>query len=509
VSGDGTDPTAVLDGFTISHGIGAVSCDSGSPTFNDCTFASNVAYGAGAAMHNYNAGPILNNCIFIGNMAIGYEVAAGAMLNEYSNPKLTGCTFRRNEVSSQWWGGGGAIWNRGGSPVFRNCTFENNRVDVYEWELDGCDGGAILSDGGELVLIECAFYGNYAFHAGGAVANVGGAATVVDCTFINNDPGAILNWHGSAKVTGSTFTGNSGGMGNYGNAPLVTNCVFRENGLGMGNEHSQPVITGCVFTENRRGGMWNKESQPVIRGCIFTDNWTERGGGMYNDNSESILINCIFSGNSAMSPTAGDGAIYERASSTFLRNCTFAGNYAVSGSALYLDEGLVESTNCIFWDISDKFFNHEGVITIVHSDIRGGWPGPGNIDADPCFAALGYWDLNGTPEYIYDDFWVDGDYHLKSQAGRWDPNEGRWAMDEVTSPCIDAGDPMSAIGLEPFPNGGIVNMGAYGGIVEASKSYFEGPPCDIIVAGDINGDCVINFLDFQLMAVRWYEDNNP
>ncbi len=79
----------------------------------------------------------------------------------------------------------------------------------------------------------------------------------------------------------------------------------------------------------------------------------------------------------------------------------------------------------------------------------------------------------------------------------------RGTIDEVTSPCIDAGDPMSPIGLEPFPNGGIINMGAYGGTSEASKSYFGKPVCETIVAGDINGDCEINFKDFWFIALHW------
>ena len=62
---------------------------------------------------------------------------------------------------------------------------------------------------------------------------------------------------------------------------------------------------------------------------------------------------------------------------------------------------------------------------------------------------------------------------------------------------------------EPFPNGGIINMGAYGGTAEASKSYFGEPVCETIVAGDINGDCKVNFKDFALMAFHWLEDNNP
>ncbi|MBN2269207.1 MAG: hypothetical protein JXN61_01245, partial [Sedimentisphaerales bacterium] len=42
-----------------------------------------------------------------------------------------------------------------------------------------------------------------------------------------------------------------------------------------------------------------------------------------------------------------------------------------------------------------------------------------------------------------------------------------------------------------------------GGTAEASKSYFGGPPCETIVAGDINGDCEINFEDFRIMALHW------
>ena len=54
--------------------------------------------------------------------------------------------------------------------------------------------------------------------------------------------------------------------------------------------------------------------------------------------------------------------------------------------------------------------------------------------------------------------------------GGWD-----WVQDEVTSPCIDAGDPASPVSEEPLPNGGRINMGVYGGTAEASKSY-QTPP---------------------------------
>ena len=77
----------------------------------------------------------------------------------------------------------------------------------------------------------------------------------------------------------------------------------------------------------------------------------------------------------------------------------------------------------------------------------------GNISVDPCFA---------DPD--------NRDYHLKSQAGRWDPVSQSWVQDDITSPCIDTGDPDTEIESEPSPNGDIINMGAYGGTEKASKS---------------------------------------
>ena len=60
------------------------------------------------------------------------------------------------------------------------------------------------------------------------------------------------------------------------------------------------------------------------------------------------------------------------------------------------------------------------------------------------------------------------DYHLKSAGGRW--TSGGWVADTVTSPCVDAGDPANAYANEPSPNGGRINIGAYGNTTQASKT---------------------------------------
>lgn len=176
-------------------------------------------------------------------------------------------------------------------------------------------------------------------------------------------------------------------------------------------------------------------------------------------------------------------------------NCTM---HNMADGIEVLQGGTCTIENCIIYGRSAIIVASGATLNISYCDLQGrsdrifgdgtvNW-GPGNIDTDPCFA-----DPN------------NGDYHLKSQAGRWGANEGQWTKDNVTSPCIDAGNPMSPIGPEPFPNGGIINMGAYGGTAKASKSYFGQSVCETIVAGDMNGDCKVDFADFALMAVHWLD----
>ncbi len=117
--------------------------------------------------------------------------------------------------------------------------------------------------------------------------------------------------------------------------------------------------------------------------------------------------------------------------------------------------------------------------TFIRFEGYGG--GEGNIDVDPCFV----------------DF-RNGDYHLSSERGRYWPEHDVWVLDDVTSPCIDAGSLAVNPVNEPNPNGGRVNMGAYGQTPYASMS-------DRAIAGDINRDGGIDMLDFAIMANNWMD----
>jgi hypothetical protein len=125
----------------------------------------------------------------------------------------------------------------------------------------------------------------------------------------------------------------------------------------------------------------------------------------------------------------GRGLLYGRCT---IANCTLAQNVTLG---LAGEGGKSTLTNSIvyFNGIEAGGTQIDGAPrSATYCDIEGGFAGAGNIDADPRFVA-------------------DGDYHLASD-----------------SPCIDAGDPADDPGAEPAPNGGRINLGAYGGTAQAT-----------------------------------------
>jgi predicted outer membrane repeat protein len=354
----------------------------------------------------------------------------------------------------------------------------------------------------------------------------------------NNNANAVLDGFivtsGYYSAFGEWAYSGGAGMSIYQGNPTIVNCTFTNNvayaypgGLGIFGggvfiAESSPTMINCTFTKNYGsygGGICNgraivkpgREGNPIFINCVFSNNYSiSKGAGMYNFWGQIAMSNCTFTGN--FSEVSG-GGLYTSANAE-LENCIFNGNWAKQDSAIAKNSSsILNISNSIIWNgqnaISDS---NSSTLTVSYSDIQGGLEGTGNIDTDPLFANPGYWaDVNDINIIVEPNdpnaIWIDGDYHLKSQAGRWDSNTQSWVQDDVTSPCIDAGDPMSPIGLEPFPNGGRINMGAYGGTAEASKSYFGKPVCQTIVAGDINGDCKVDILDLEIMMSHWLEEH--
>ena len=314
-------------------------------------------------------------------------------------------------------------------------------------DLQGC-GGSVFSRYGTPQIINCTVSGNVASSNGGGMYNDLANPILVDCIFTGN------------------YAGRSGGaMGNNRSTPNLVNCTFSHNsavhgGGAMHNEDSEPNMLNCKFIENTSrfgGAIFNYRSNLLLEGCTFSANYgSDYGGGIYSgpdlfhlsvptveDRSRFKLNNCTFTANGAGEYGA---AISGNSCDFTLTNCTFTANSAQHGNALGLNGGqsTVELQSCIIWDGPEPtWIRDHSEINVLYSNVSGGWPGEGNIDANPQFVdADGPDNIPGTE---------DDDLRLT-----------------LSSPCVNTGDP----DYVPDPGetdingngrtvGGRIDMGAY------------------------------------------------
>ncbi|MHC4744828.1 MAG: hypothetical protein ACYS8Z_23180, partial [Planctomycetota bacterium] len=349
-------------------------------------------------------------------------------------------------------GYGAGIYIDKAVPTVRYCTFTDNVAEM---------GGAFYAYWTaypDETLSNCTFVANLATDSGGAVYTQG-YFDIAKCTFLDNH---ALNEGGAATTE----------------LCMLKDCYFQGNSAGLGGAvyaSTGTVITDSSFVSNvaSSGGAICYSgyfSDIIVRNSLFFANHTRTEGG-------GILSNGRFTAD----------------------NCTFVENRPRSGATFNLSRPLF-LTNSI---LRDQALGQAGSFNIEYSNIEGGWPGSGNIDADPCFVDPGYWAHIADPNIRVEPndpnaVLIIGDYHLKSEAGRWDSAAGTWVQDQVTSPCIDTGDPNADYAGEPWPHGARVNMGAYGATKEASLS-----PSDAGAPGDLDYDGFAYRPDILSFAGQW------
>ncbi|MGA1979599.1 MAG: right-handed parallel beta-helix repeat-containing protein [Sedimentisphaerales bacterium] len=389
------------------------------------------------------------------------------------------------------------------SPTIENCIIQNSGSP-------GCSGitCGVLSNP---VIAGCTITGSYSYGVcyGFTTPFIYTLdAAITNSTISNNSEGGVYAGpcNGNLTVTNCSIT-NNGGLGLICGDPEyapdvinisleITNSVItgntRKGGIICG---SKSKITDCNISNNSGCGIhcypfYGYSSSPTITNCTITGN--SMGSGIYCADSDATIANCILSGNSA----SKGGGIYCDRSSPTITNCTFSGNSANYGGAMSsYSSSSPTVANCILWGntatTGAQIYNSSSTTTVSFSDVQGGWPGLGNIDADPCFVDA---DAN--------------DYHLKSAGWRWDSDANQWTWDDVTSRCIDAGNPGSPLADEPLTlivdplnrwgQNLRIDMGFFGGTAEASM-----PPYDWALLADLTNDGLIDLADFAYQAADW------
>ncbi len=207
------------------------------------------------------------------------------------------------------------------------------------------------------------------------------------------------------------------------------------------------------------------------------------GGGIRGNRTHATISNNVITDNSG--PIAG-GAMSD--CDGMIRNNVIARNSSRAGGAFYYCDGIIESNSIV----GNSAIDEGGAIcqcwAVVRNCIIWGNTANRNLQLDgwrdPTYSCIQDWQKGGAGNISTYPYFQDpesGDFHLRS-----------W------SPSIDMGDPSSPYSLEPMPNGGRIDLGAYGNTLEAtSKSAdtdSDGLPDDweVFCFGDLsengNGD---------------------
>ncbi|MBD3268213.1 hypothetical protein GF373_16230, partial [bacterium] len=347
---------------------------------------------------------------------------------------------------------GGGVYCQGGSPIVSNSIIEGN--DTTTPQQTGA-GGGIYAINAAITIVNNTIQNNISGHGGGITIENGLGVLIQDNTIQQNTAVHYLGG-GGISVTNSKIT--------------VTNNTILKN-----QNSTEDGYYGGGAGISLRG----EETSAICSYNTIAKNVSvEYGAGLdIQEGAHAALDHELIYQNHRMEDSYAIGGTISVAgrdtdslSSLSLINCTIADNNKdsyVGGNGIYAqNHGKIEVLNSIFWGNNQDDFLLEGqnaILEIQYSNAEESFKGEGNLSLDPAFA---------NPERE--------DYHLKSMAGRWDPQKedgmGAWVIDDVNSPCIDAGHSSSPWEREPSPNGGRVNMGCYGNTGEASLLYIPPPP---------------------------------
>jgi hypothetical protein len=221
---DGETEGAILDGFTLTGGIG--------------TFISATRHGGGILCRS-GSRPTLKHLIVTENRAL----YGGALYCKDSSPTLIDCVLSRNHVQC-----GGGAYCEGASPTLIGCWIVGNRGSFAS--------SGIHSKGGSSPLLEsCWIVGNCTYMGGGLDA-FGSSPRLTNCVVAGNFAqrgGACYSDNSSPVLESCTIVFNSAGEG--GGILSSDSSLFSPrvvNTIIWGNLHDSITYetTGCLTSRD-------------------------------------------------------------------------------------------------------------------------------------------------------------------------------------------------------------------------------------------------------------------
>ena len=469
---------AIIDAGGSSRAILCQSGESPQTTINGFTIQNGFAVDGGGLLCSASS-PTIKNCVFRDNSA----TYGGAVKAVQSNAAFTGCAFISNTSTT---GGGAVRLDDYCSVVFSDCVFQQNASH---------DGGAVESRLSTVRIENSPFDQNDAANGAGMYI-WRSEIDIINCPISNHDAtdygGGIFIVESNARIDGSVFESNTASFEGGGMFCLlgtdidIRNCVFNENAAASGGALS--IINNCKL---------------LLANTVFVDNSASgTGGGIRSRiDSDLVFVNCILNGNQA-----GSGSAVSLDQGRFeMTNCTVRANTSDDQSCIVLSNCPEQPslTHCVFWDNGLNTIQANGCNpNIRFCCVEGGYAGEGNIDDDPLFAnPSGPDTIDGT---------IDDNLQLR-----------------IDSPCIDAGnnyllptdfadlDDDGRLGDEPLPIDAALNTRQIDvpQVIDSGYSYFPGAAVVDMgayeyqvpspIEGDLDHDGDVDIADFSIFSENW------
>ncbi|MEM7261183.1 MAG: right-handed parallel beta-helix repeat-containing protein, partial [Planctomycetota bacterium] len=270
---NGETPMSVLEGFTVTGGVGdptggliaggGIRVIDASPQILGCVIANNVAAdGAGIYVAGVDASPLFFQCSIEFNAST--FTGGGVCIEENASPELFECTLLENTALS-----GGGVWVHIATPTIRDSHFAGNSATLAAGALaavsadvfvSACDfrdnsaqnGGAVVTDDAVLLCRRSTFYNNSAQAFGGAFRLQGTSdVTLEHCTLAYNSG---IQGGGAADVASA-------------DAFLIHNSIVYGNLFGpIPFEPAVPAATTIEYSVVQGGfvGEGNFDQDPLL-----------------------------------------------------------------------------------------------------------------------------------------------------------------------------------------------------------------------------------------------------
>jgi len=285
-------------------------------------------------------------------------------------------------------------------------------INIIANGLSSEKGGGVYINAASVTIENCEVSDNVANDHGGGLFAQESTLTIGSSHFQNNiselrGSGAYIG-QGTATIRSTSFSQNGAvGQSSFGGAIFV--------------DGSDIAVIESDFRNNLNAFFISDSRARIVESSFLANDGRGGGGGFRSNLSSFEISRCAFEDNSNSVPlpqpipqeTYG-GSIYTRASTGIIQNSLFITNYASRGSIAHLKDTAASAikfvncsadvpsisnvpftwegnppvlTNCIVWGLDDNFhdaFQGPGA-PVTYSNIERGYPGEGNINANPRF----------------------------------------------------------------------------------------------------------------------------